>query len=71
MVDDSVIVFLFVLNSIFIGEYVFVKNFLVCIVFVDKNNEVKKRIKVYLSNIVKKEENYLVYDMFEFMLMFN
>lgn len=66
-IDDSVIVPLFALNSMFAGDYALIKNFLVRTVSSEKNGEVKKRVKAYLSGIIKKEENYSVYDMSELM----
>ncbi|ABP66163.1 protein of unknown function DUF214 [Caldicellulosiruptor saccharolyticus DSM 8903] len=70
-VDDSIIVPLFALNSLSTDDYALMKNFLVRTVSADKNNEVKKRIKAYLSSIIKKEENYTVYDMSELMSTLN
>lgn len=70
-IDDSVIVPVFALNSMSTGDYTLVKNFLVQTVSSQKNNEVKKRIKEYLSKIIKKEENYSIYDMSELMATFN
>ncbi|ADQ05682.1 protein of unknown function DUF214 [Caldicellulosiruptor owensensis OL] len=70
-VDDSIIVPVFVVNSLSAGEMALLKNFLVRTVSPDKNKEAKKRIKEFVSKFVKKEDNYSIYDMSELMSMLN